>query len=221
MKKEFGEPIDDPAGQRVMRQRYETKEQELRKGRTQHYSTRCGKPRSRGKVPKNSSRRRAGTVSIVHFDIVHGGFLRKHQWTASPHGEVPVYPQRRTPRTPAGTTLELLGEIEPKTPEAPAWEYVWNWHKGTPRGVRRYCPHRFPNNVRSDDDRLALGAAYTLGAQPGKGVGDSHALFFGDDVGLVPWPPTAYHEPAPPRCQAFWANSVRPMRHSPFASLMS
>lgn len=181
LKHEFGEPIDDPAGQRVMRQRYETKEQELRQAHPTLFDAmrQAEVPWESQKIPLVGD---AGTVSIVHFDIVHGRFSANT--SGRPRHMVKfLFTRNEEPREPSWNHSGTSWQIEPEAPEAPAWEYVWNWHKGTPAASGGIALTDSTNNVRSDDDRLALGAAYTLGAQR-KSLATLDALFFGDDVGL-------------------------------------
>lgn len=131
----------------------------------------------------------AGTVTIVHFDLLHGRCAsggsddlrgsgrRRHMvkflFTRDRDPAAPSWAHRRGARFDAAEPL------------APLWESMWAWHVNARPG-----PHSSPGNgagIESDDDRLALGAAYRLGlsaARGGAGLEPLLDAFASPDPGL-------------------------------------
>ena len=101
----------------------------------------------------------AGTVTIVHFDLVHGRYSANT--TSQPRHMVKfLFTRDRDPLSPA---WHHGGAEWPSSddPMAPVWRSLWHWHRG----------ERLPgvcsvdsDGLHSDDDRIALGTAYALGA---------------------------------------------------------
>ena len=181
VKEELSDQIDDPASQLATRQLYEKKEQVLRLERPELFDAmrEADAPWESEKIPLVGD---AGTVSIVHFDIVHG----RYSANISGHPRHMVkflFTRNEEPREPSWNHSGASWQIEPAAPEAPAWEYLWNWHKGTPAAPAQIASPEAAKNLLSDDDRLALGAAYTLGSQP-TGLPILEEAFLSDDVGL-------------------------------------
>ena len=181
LRQELGDQTDEPASRLAMRQLYEKKEQELRQARPELFDAmqKADAPWESEKIPLVGD---AGIISIVHFDIVHG----RYSANISGHPRHMVkflFTRNEEPREPSWDHAGTAWQIEPDAPEAPAWEYLWNWHKGTPAAPAQIASPDAAKNLRSDDDRLALGAAYTLGSQPA-GLSTLKESFFTDNVGL-------------------------------------
>ena len=181
VKQEFGDQTDDPASRPAMRQLYEKKEQELRQECPELFDAmqKADVPWESEKIPLIGD---AGTISIVHFDIVHGRYSANV--SGQPRHLVKfLFTRNEEPREPSWNYAGTSWQIEPDAPEAPAWEYLWNWHKGTPAAPAQIASPDAAKNLRSDDDRAALGAAYTLGAETA-GLPILEESFFADDVGV-------------------------------------
>ena len=181
VKEELGDQIDDPASQLATRQLYEKKQQVLRLERPELFDAmrEADAPWESEKIPLVGD---AGTVSIVHFDIVHG----RYSANISGHPRHMVkflFTRNEEPREPSWNHTGTVWQIEPDAPEAPAWEYFWNWHQGTPAAPAQIVSPDSSTNLRSEDDRIALGAAYTLGSQPA-GLSTLKEAFFADNIGL-------------------------------------
>ena len=100
----------------------------------------------------------AGTVAIVHFDIVHGRYSANT--TGEPRHMVKFLFTRR--REPVGASWNHDGQPWPaeQDPLAPLWRSMWNWHRGADNAGGQTPP---AGNLASEDDREALAAAYSLG----------------------------------------------------------
>ena len=181
LKQELDDGTDASAGRLAMRELYKEKEQELQGEHPELFEAMraADAPWESEKIPLVGE---AGTVSIVHFDIVHGRYSANT--SGQPRHMVKfLFTRNEEPRKPSWNHSGASWQIEPNAPEAPAWEYFWNWHKGTPEAEAEIPTADAPTNLRSDDDRLAIGAAYALGSQPA-GLSILEETFFSDDVGL-------------------------------------
>ena len=125
----------------------------------------------------------AGTATIVHFDIVHGRYSA-NLTSDSRHMVKFLFTRDRDPTGPSWRHRGLPWPADDRDPMAAVWQSMWNWH----RGVARHAPPR-PGDaaqLASDDDHIALGAAYTLGmsaANGGDGVDPLLDAFLCADVG--------------------------------------
>ena len=181
LKQEFGDGTDDPASRLAMRELYKAKEQALQDEHPELFEAMraADAPWESEKIPLTG---KAGTVSIVHFDMVHGRYSANT--SGQPRHMVKfLFTRNEEPRKPSWSHSGASWQIEPNAPEAPAWEYFWNWHKGTPAATAEIAAPDAVTNLQSDDDRLALGAAYTLGSQP-TGLPILEETFLSDDIGL-------------------------------------
>ena len=126
----------------------------------------------------------AGTVVIVHFDMVHG----RHSANTTDLSRHMVKFLFTRDREPTGPTWNGSGTPWPVEDDAlaPVWQSTWNWHRGT---TPQRCGFRLPGALDAldgSDDHAALGAAYTLGTQAEWRKDSLEALldrFLGDDVG--------------------------------------
>ena len=102
----------------------------------------------------------AGTVTIVHFDMVHGRYSANT--TDEPRHMVKFLFTRR--REPLEASWHHDGQPWPAEQDAldPVWRGMWNWHRGADRG-KADGPTPPVGNLASEDDREALAAAYSLG----------------------------------------------------------
>ncbi len=127
----------------------------------------------------------AGTVAIVHFDMVHGRYSG-NTTDLSRHMVKFLFTRDREPTCPSwnGGGASWPAEDDALTP---VWRATWDWHRGV-RSER--CKVEVPmalDALGGSDDHAALGAAYTLGTQASRG--DDSLLdalfdrFLDDDVG--------------------------------------
>ena len=122
----------------------------------------------------------AGTVVIVHFDIVHGRFGAN----ATDQARHMVKFLFVRDRDPVSADWRAAGSSWPKSdnPMAPVWRSLWHWHRGESAPVGRAVDAA---DLASDDDRVAMGAAYALGCSgTDAGLQALFEAFLGDDVGL-------------------------------------
>ena len=122
----------------------------------------------------------AGSIAVVHFDLVHGRY--RGNTTDQPRHMVKFLFTRD--RDPVAPTWRDGGANWPSSddPLTPTWRSLWHWHQG-----RSVTDARFANaaDLASADDRLALGTAYALGAAAtANGLGALVDAFLADDIGL-------------------------------------
>ena len=136
-------------------------------------------PWEAAKIPLTGA---AGTATIVHFDIVHG----RHSANVTDEPRHMVKFLFTRDRDPVAPSWQHAGAPWPEdeAPLVPAWQSMWDWH----RGVAPSCNGRVhARDLASDDDRIALGAAYSLGMAAARGAPGLDPLldaFHTDDVPL-------------------------------------
>ncbi|MCY3838450.1 MAG: HEAT repeat domain-containing protein, partial [Gammaproteobacteria bacterium] len=126
----------------------------------------------------------AGTVAIVHFDMVHGRYSA-NTTDLSRHMVKFLFTRDREPVGPAwnGNAAPWPDEDDPL---GPVWQATWDWHRRT---ASERCKFHLPSAIDAldgVDDHVALGAAYTLGTQAERRKDGLDALFdrfLGDDLG--------------------------------------
>ena len=111
------------------------------------------RPWEQAKIPLTG---RAGTVTIVHFDAVHGRFsgnqtdeprhMVKFLFARSEEPTTPSWDSKNTPWPATGESLD------------PIWASIWDWH----RGVRGPAPIISPGEPVDEAGRIAK--AYAMGA---------------------------------------------------------
>ena len=127
----------------------------------------------------------AGTVAIVHFDMVHGRY-GGNTTDLSRHMVKFLFTRDREP---AGPSWNGDGAPWPALDDAltPVWRATWDWHRGAKSPPRAFDLAVALDALDGSDDHAALGAAYTLGTQAKPGDdGLLDALFdrfLDDDVG--------------------------------------
>ena len=152
---ELGANAISPDGKRMWEQR----ERQLRRQYPELFAKleTLDEPWEAAKMPLVGT---AGTVTIVHFDMVHGRYSANT--TSEPRHMVKFLFTRR--REPTGASWQHEGRPWPAEQDAlgPVWRSMWNWHRGAGLGN---ADGRTPpaGNLTSDDDREALAAAYSLG----------------------------------------------------------
>ena len=138
------------------------------------------KPWETAKIPLTGD---IGTATIVHFDIVHG----RHSANVTDKSRHMVKFLFTRDRDPVGPSWTHGGSPWPEDedPLAPVWHSMWDWHRSAafPHAAHGNCIR----DLGSDDDRVALGAAYSLGmaaARGGSGLAPLFDAFVTDDVPL-------------------------------------
>ena len=126
----------------------------------------------------------AGTVSIVHFDLVHGRF--GPNLTEIPRHMVKfLFSRYREPVTPSwsATSTEWPGSTD--DPLNPVHRFQWAWHRGERSAfvkAQAGSLAALTNDIDSDDDERALAAAYQLATHGDAGVGILMQRFMSDST---------------------------------------
>ena len=125
----------------------------------------------------------AGTVNIVHFDIVHG----RHSANVTDEQRHMVKFLFTRDRDPVGASWRHGGSPWPDDddPMAPVWRSMWDWHRGARSQIAP--TENWERDLGGADDHAALGAAYALGMSAANGeygLGPLMDAFSNDDVGL-------------------------------------
>ena len=120
----------------------------------------------------------AGTITIVHFDMVHGRY--SGNITDQPRHMVKfLFTRDRDPGAPSWHHQSAAWPAA-EDPMTPVWQSMWRWHGGAANDATYPATAAELDN---DDDRVALGAAYALGARASRdGLGALFERFFSDDV---------------------------------------
>lgn len=106
----------------------------------------------------------AGTVTIMHFDLAHGRYSA-NTTDVNRHMVKFLYTRNLDPVAPSWNHESSEWTTSPD-PLEPAWQYMWDWH----RGVAASAPPDSDVDANHLVERLhgsnvaeAIGAAYTLG----------------------------------------------------------
>jgi len=176
---EIGESAFSPRGRelwRERRQRFHTENPE-----TMAELKALDEPWESAKIPLLGD---AGTVAIVHFDMVHGRYSA-NTTDLSRHMVKFLFTRDREPVGPAWTGNAAPWPAE-DDPLGPVWRATWDWHRRSTTGRCRFRMQSVLDALDSSDDHAALGAAYTLGTQAkwrGDGLDALFERFLGDDLG--------------------------------------
>ena len=176
---EIGESAFSPRGRELWqerRQRFHAENPE-----TMARLKALDEPWESAKIPLTGD---AGTVTIVHFDMVHGRYSG-NTTDLSRHMVKFLFTRDREPVGPAwnGRAAPWPADDDPL---CPVWQATWDWHRRT---ASERCRFRMPSALDAldgADDHTALGAAYTLGTQAKWRKDSLDALldrFLGDDLG--------------------------------------
>ena len=125
----------------------------------------------------------AGTVAIVHFDMVHGRYSA-NTTDLSRHMVKFLFTRDREPTGPSWNGTGTPWPVE-EDALAPVWQGTWDWHRATPAQQRRFRLPAARHALDGADDHAALGAAYTLGTQAkwcNDGLDALFDRFLDDDV---------------------------------------
>ena len=136
---------------------------------------RLDEPWESAKIPLTGE---AGTVAIVHFDIVHGRYSA-NTTDERRHMVKFLFARHRDPVAPSWRHGDTAWPAE-DDPMVPVWQSQWNWHRG--RRAARPAGQTGPaaKSLASEDEATAMAAAYALA---GEGLDELLAAFLSDDVG--------------------------------------
>ena len=176
---EIGESAFSPGGRelwRERRQRFHAENPE-----TMAELKALDEPWESAKIPLTGD---AGTVAIVHFDMVHGRYSG-NTTDLSRHMVKFLFTRDREPVGPAWNGSGAFWRAE-DDPLGPVWQATWDWHRRSASERRRFHLPKTLGALDGVDDHAALGAAYTLGAQAKWRKDGLDALFdrfLSDDLG--------------------------------------
>ncbi len=126
----------------------------------------------------------AGTVSIVHFDLVHGRF-GPNETDLPRHMVKFLFSRYREPTSPS---WDNHADDYPGSPDdglSAVHAFQWQWHRGERQrfGASELGdPERLASALDGDDEGAALDAAYKLATHGAAGVGPLLQRFLCDDV---------------------------------------
>lgn len=137
-------------------------------------------PWEEAKIPLSGD---AGTISIVHFDIVHG------RYTANVTGKQRhmvkfLFARNEEPTAPTWNHRSKAWQGSEDDPQCPIWKNVWSWHLGTSDNTTSQRDvNELSEVLGSRDDAIALGASYELGSKA-DGLSLLFEHFFSEDLDL-------------------------------------
>jgi hypothetical protein len=125
----------------------------------------------------------AGTISIVHFDLVHGRFAANVTGRQR-HMVKFLFSRKEEPTRPSWNHVSPAWQGPADDSQKPIWQHIWSWHLGTnDTTMSSRTIDDLTIGLADTDDAKAIGAAYELGStQPGLSV--LFERFFSDDAGL-------------------------------------
>ncbi len=135
-------------------------------------------PWEKAKIPLTGA---AGTISIVHFDLVHG------RYTGNLTGEQRhmvkfLFARNREPIKASWNHLSAEWRYGEKDCQTPIWKHLWAWHRGVEDlGSSDRAVKELNESLMSADDEIAISAAYELSATA-TGLELLFEKFVSDDV---------------------------------------
>ena len=125
-----------------------------------------------------------GTVSIVHFDLVHGRF-GPNETDLPRHMVKFLFSRYREPDAPTWNAKDATWPGSNDDALAPVHRYQWLWHRGEGEGFNKSALGNHSQLVAEldgDDEDAALAAAYQLASHGDAGVSTLMERFLGDNV---------------------------------------
>ena len=125
----------------------------------------------------------AGTISIVHFDLVHG------RYTANVAGKQRhmvkfLFARNEEPTLPTWRHSDTAWRGPENDPQAPIWKHIWCWHLGSgDANASKRNISELTEALLSKDDATAIGASYELGSTE-EGLVPLFEYFFSDNLDL-------------------------------------
>ena len=117
-------------------------------------------PWEEAKIPLTGD---AGTITLAHFDIVHGRYTGNVTGKQR-HMVKFLFTRNEEPRAPSWrhTSPEWRGPKDDT--QSPIWRHIWSWHLGTTDTSKtRRTVDDLTTALVSPDDETAIGSAYELG----------------------------------------------------------
>ena len=112
---------------------------------------------------------KAGAITIVHFDIVHGRYS-KNTLKQPRHMVKFLFTRNEEPRRPTWRHVNQHWQPPNNQTQAPIWNFIWHWHLGKTLPAPTHGDHTdYVCHLDSDDDALAIAASYAL-ARFDKGI---------------------------------------------------
>lgn len=106
----------------------------------------------------------AGTVSIVHFDIVHGRYCG-NQTGKQRHMVKFLFSRNEEPAAPTWDHASRTWRGPEDDCQTPIWKHVWSWHLGIDdTATSKQSVDDLALAFAGSDDAIAIGAAYELGS---------------------------------------------------------
>ena len=125
----------------------------------------------------------AGTISIVHFDIVHGRYSANLTGRQR-HMVKFLFTRKEEPTTATWNNTSTAWRGPEDDCQTAIWKHIWSWYLGTKNIAQSSRTiDDLSTTLASRDDAKAIGAAYELGSTlPGLDVLFDH--FFSDDTDI-------------------------------------
>ena len=137
-------------------------------------------PWEAAKIPLEGN---AGTVSIVHFDIVHGRYS-PNVTGKQRHMVKFLFARKEEPTAPTWNHVFSDWHGPEDDSQTPIWKHVWAWHLGTnDRNESQRSIEELTEILHGPDDAKAIGAAYELGSTS-SGLEALFERFFSDDMNV-------------------------------------
>ena len=124
---------------------------------------------------------KAGTITIVHFDIVHGRYS-KNTLKQPRHMVKFLFTRNEEPRRPTWRHVNQHWQPPNTQTQAPIWNFIWHWHLGKTLPAPTHGDHTdYVCDLDSDDDAVAIAASYAL-ARFDKGIDVLVNRFAGSNI---------------------------------------
>ena len=122
----------------------------------------------------------AGTVTIVHFDLVHGRYAANLVGKQR-HMVKFLFSRNIEPTAPSWNHRSADWKDIEQDCQAPVWRNVWSWHLGSEDSTSSTrSVENLSQLLLSPEDDIAIGAAYELGSM-GTGLDVLWQQFISDD----------------------------------------
>lgn len=135
-------------------------------------------PWEEAKIPLDGN---AGTISIVHFDTVHGRYCANVSGRQR-HMVKFLFARKEEPTGPTWNHASPEWHGPEDDCQTPIWKYIWSWHLGAnDTNKSQQSIDDLTENLDGPDDKKAISAAYELGSTS-SGLDLLFERFFSDDT---------------------------------------
>ena len=118
-------------------------------------------PWEEAKIPLEGN---AGTVSIVHFDIVHGRYCANESGRQR-HMVKFLFSRKEEPTAPTWNHVSTDWHGPEDDCQTHIWNHIWSWHLGAnDKNESQQSIDELSESLGDLDDKKAIGAAYELGS---------------------------------------------------------